>query len=960
MSSHKNGLSVLKVVASLRAEAAISGTATDDILIGLPEADTINGGDGNDTLSYVNSASGVTVSLLPGVIGIGGDAEGDKLTNIENLTGSAFADQLTGDGKNNVLDGGRGADTMTGGVGNDIYVVDNANDKAIELAGEGIDLVRASVNHVLGANLENLTLTGSANRNGTGNALDNIIVGNAGRNTLSGRSGNDTLNGGAGADTLIGGAGNDIYFVDNRADKTTEFSRQGTDLVNASITWTLADNLENLVLTGAAAINGTGNALNNILTGNGADNVLNGARGHDTLDGGKGNDTLIGGKGNDIYVVDDADDRVIEKAKEGADTVMASFSYTLGANLENLILTGSRRIDGTGNAGNNRLVGNDGSNRLDGGAGNDTLVGGEGTDTLIGGNGNDTLNGGEGNDALNGGTGNDSLLGGEGDDTLNGNEGQDSLTGGAGNDQLFGGSGNDVLDGGGGDDKMTGGEGDDLFIVNSQSDSLVENLNEGIDTIRSSVTYNLTVNIENLELTGDGAINGTGNSLANIITGNDSDNTILGGTGNDTLYGGAGNDEIFGGVGDSVIYGGSGRDTIQIFASADNSNEIHAGSGNDTLELSRGKGELHGEEGADSIELRFGRDSFLYGGAGSDDIQTYGGRDNTLFGGIGSDDLLAQDAERAHLFGGEDNDVLQGLNGSGILEGGTGNDTYVLQGSFIIIEEADGGTDAVEVRILDYTLADNIEDADLTGTVRTTLTGNAGDNILRILDMAMGSTLDGGLGNDSLTGAVGNDDLFGGLGNDVLSGGGGVDQLFGGAGNDTLDGGSGADTLLGGAGNDLYIVDSSDIVTENADEGIDTVEASVNWVLAVNFENLALTGSGNLKGSGNQDDNVLTGNGGNNTLDGSGGNDTLNGGLGSDSLDGGKGNDTLDGGDGTDTAVFGFRRADYTFAWDAVTSTLTVSHTPGTEGTDRLVNMEFLKFFDVTVSQSDIIASLMS
>ncbi|WP_339495738.1 calcium-binding protein, partial [Pseudomonas sp. RA_105y_Pfl2_P56] len=152
----------------------------------------------------------------------------------------------------------------------------------------------------------------------------------------------------------------------------------------ASIDYTLGANVENVLLTGTANLNGTGNELNNRMTGN---------DGNNTLDGGLGADTMIGGLGNDTYIVDNAGDTVIETSTLASeiDTVRSSVNWTLGDNLENLELTGSSNLNGTGNALNNTLTGNDGDNLLNGGAGNDILIGGLGTDTLTGGSGADTF-----------------------------------------------------------------------------------------------------------------------------------------------------------------------------------------------------------------------------------------------------------------------------------------------------------------------------------------------------------------------------------------------------------------------------------------------------------------------------------------------------------------------------------------------------------------------------------------
>ncbi|MBD2568897.1 VWD domain-containing protein [Anabaena lutea FACHB-196] len=242
------------------------------------------------------------------------------------------------------------------------------------------DTLTAFVTTTLPANVENLILTGNAAINGTGNSLNNTITGNGA---------NNILNGGAGIDILIGGLGNDIYIVDSTTDTITELASQGTDTVQSSISYTLGTNVENLTLTGSAAINGTGNSLNNTITGNGANNILN---------GGAGIDILIGGLGNDIYIVDSTTDTITELASQGTDTVQSSISYTLGTNVENLTLTGSTAINGTGNSLKNIIRGNGANNILNGGAGNDLLQGLGGNDTLWGGLGDDVLTGGVGAD----------------------------------------------------------------------------------------------------------------------------------------------------------------------------------------------------------------------------------------------------------------------------------------------------------------------------------------------------------------------------------------------------------------------------------------------------------------------------------------------------------------------------------------------------------------------------------
>lgn len=302
----------------------------------------------------------------------------------DTLSGAAGNDKLSGLAGNDWLDGGLGIDTLVGGKGNDSYGVDSASDLITEVAAEGDDTVMARVSYSLlskAANVEALVLTAAAlNGTATGNGLDNTLTGNDSPNVLDGGVGNDTM---------IGGGGNDTYVVDSAADVVVEQAAGGTDLVKSAISLSLAAvvEVENLTLTGTAAINGSGNALANTLTGNSGANVL---------DGGAGNDTMAGGTGNDTYVVDSAGDVVQEASSAGTDLVKASVSLSLLAltAVEHLTLTGSDPLTGTGNALANAITGNDGANLLQGSSGNDTLSGGAGNDTLAGGKGADQLSGG--------------------------------------------------------------------------------------------------------------------------------------------------------------------------------------------------------------------------------------------------------------------------------------------------------------------------------------------------------------------------------------------------------------------------------------------------------------------------------------------------------------------------------------------------------------------------------------
>jgi Ca2+-binding RTX toxin-like protein len=306
----------------------LSGTTGADVLDGRAGGDTMTGLAGDDTY-FVDSVGDQVIEASKG----GTDTVVSRIdyvlpANVERLqladsaplraVGNALGNVLTGNAGANRLDGGAGSDTMSGGAGDDTYVVEATGDVVIEQAGEGLDTVESSISFTLPINVENLVLTGTSKLSGTGNALDNILIGNSAANALNGGAGNDRLDGGAGGDPMTGGAGDDTYVVDNASDKTIESTAGGFDTVESSISWTLSAEVERLFLTGANAVNATGNASNNWLIGNDAINTLGGGAGSDILlgrggddvlqdvsgsnafDGGLGNDTLKGGTASDL------------------------------------------------------------------------------------------------------------------------------------------------------------------------------------------------------------------------------------------------------------------------------------------------------------------------------------------------------------------------------------------------------------------------------------------------------------------------------------------------------------------------------------------------------------------------------------------------------------------------------------------------------------------------------------
>ncbi len=902
----------------------LDGGDGDDFLDGRGGADTLVGGAGNDTYVVDNPNDTITENVGGGadtvistldnytlspnletlILASDGDASGtgndDNNLIIGNefnntLNGAGGDDRLEGLGGDDFLDGGTGDDQMLGGLGNDVYRVDSSNDQVIEGVDEGIDTVFTDQDYTLSANVENLTLEGGDNISGVGNGQSNIIIGNNADNTLRGRAGNDTiiglagndiLDGGAGRDNLQGGIGDDTYVVDDISDRIVEAPNAGTDIVNASVSYVLADHVENLRLTGTNNINGTGNTLDNSLFGNSGDNTLNAGDGSDYMDGGLGSDTMIGGRGNDTYVVDVPTDIVVENPASGNDTVLADISYTVSANVENLFLqgvTGTENLIGVGSETENRIVGNEGNNFIDGQEGDDVLEGAGGNDTIIGGGGNDTLDGGLGDDIMDGGAGDDLYIVDSSNDSVSETPGngldsvissvdftlgdnvenltlEDDAVFGVGNgvdNSIIGSDVGNFLDGGIGSDYMAGGSGDDTYTVDDEGDTIVENVAEGFDTVRSSVAYTLSPNLENLELLGMEDIEGIGNADDNSIIGNVGDNILDGGAGNDTIAGNDGNDSITGGAGEDNLIGGAGNDYLDGGADQD---RLEGGAGNDTYVIDSLEDEIVETDPAggdadtviSSVNLSLDdpgleniENLILIGNATNG---TGNANDNTIIGNA-NDNSLQGGAGEDSLIGGAGNDALDGGAGADDLVGGLGDDTYYLDDpGDNVTEEENEGIDQV------FSSVNHILDA----------------NVENLTLLETGTNLSG-------TGNRLNNTIIGNSNDNVL------------------DGRGGADDLQGGQGNDVYFVDNvGDRVTEGENAGRDLVVSSIDYTLGDNLENLTLTGEEDLIGVGNDEDNSITGNTGDNILDG---------GVGADTLEGGAGNDTYFVDDPDDTVI---------------------------------------------------------
>lgn len=572
----------------------LAGLGGNDLLDGGVGADRMQGGTGNDSyvvdsrLDRVIEKKGGGLDIVRASVSYALPAEvedlvllgtarlrGDGNAGNNRLTGNRAANLLVGNAGNDTFNGGGGADTLRGGAGNDTYVVNSAAVRVIEAVNAGVDLVKTSVSYTLPAHVENLTVAGNLFVHAIGNLLANRMVGSAAVNVLDGGGGNDWLDGGKGGDTLIGGAGNDIFTVDSLDDVVIEVANGGLDLVRSAVDgYTLAPQVERLLLLGTSGRSASGNELANHITGTPGNDDIAGGDGDDVLDGSAGADHLAGGPGNDVYVVDNVGDVVDERAP--AELLVLDFQSDDGLIFENpgivssavvfsTVSTWSALIDGTLDpAGRNGFGPAENRGRAvsatqfhqAGGNGFSfslTVADGAAVD-LRGFSFNE-----QGSDGPNGQGPSDWTL------TING---MPVATG-------FATRGNPGghHEGGLTLPNLTGviqfeiqaqGAGAPTASWRVDDFTLVGAVGGSIDTVESSITYTLPADVENLVLKSGNAIDGTGNALANHLTGNAAANVLDGAAGSDTLQGGGGNDILVYDAADLVVNGGEGFDTLRL------------------------------------------------------------------------------------------------------------------------------------------------------------------------------------------------------------------------------------------------------------------------------------------------------------------------------------------------------------------------------------------------------------
>lgn len=973
----------------------LSGSGGDDVLEGMGGADILAGGTGNNTASYEHAAIGLTVSLTNSALNTG-DAAGDVFTNIQNITGSAFADNLSGDGSSNILNGGAGddvleglgnADILNGGSGTDTATYASAT--TFVTASLTAGLVGFSSSGDAGGDVYNSieNLTGS---NGNDTLIgNNFITGvSSGVNVLSGGVGDDTLEGMGGADVLDGGIGNNTASYEHSASLGAGLG------ITASLISPATNNGDALGDTYINIQNLTGSAFDDTLTGDINNNILTAGDGNDTLNGGAGTDFLYGGNGYD-NLTDEGTGAYILDGGAGNDTITLTNTdaitgtVTGGTGTDTFVwnyATGGQRIDINMQAGTVYYYLNGGNRTVFSGIENVTAAGTNNFYVYADNNNNVITGGSTGNDwvdyryavagvnanidtvahtingitvnaqSASGGSGNDTLIG--IDHLYAGSQFDDVLIGNSGDNWIRGYTGNDIIDGGAGIDTWY------------------------IDWNGNSVTASLLSSAQNaamgIVMTGDAA-GDTVTNMENIYS-----------TYGDSIYGNAAANDLYG---RGLLEGFIGADNIR--AQSTSSIASYANAGNSYL-AGQGITTAAGLGVTATLTTTFtaGPAVFNSGDAAGDTYVSI----NNLTGSAFSDVLIGNAAANI-LDGGDGNDILEGLAGADTFRGGAGSDTvsYAHSTAGVIADITTPANNTNDANGDNYSSIENLTGSNFNDTLR----GDGNDNIL---DGGLGTnTLDGAGGFDTVsyasatgamninlttglvTGAGRTDTLvsiervIGSSNADTISGTSGDDWIDAGEGADVINATGGNDTIsynnasggrtvilnssssdgkvlsnfeniygsafgdsLTGDGNDNIIEGGLGSDTLNGAAGIDTVSYSQSIAaVSVNISGASILGVTANSATGGEGNDTLsnfeniTGTNFNDTLIGDGNTNVINGGAGNDMIVGGVGADTLVGGSGTDTIS-------YTNALTAVAVTINGAGTLGDANGDLLSGFENL------------------
>src|SRR6185437_7539386 len=542
----------------------LTGGEANDTLVAGSGVDTLIGGTGNTTFE-VDSTSDV---VIDGSVTASNTIESSVSyalpTNVGTLVLTGTGDLAgTANAGNDTLVANSGVDTLTGGGGSALFVIDNAADVVQESSGSANDTVESSVDFSLPSNVNVLILTGSQYPN------DPAPTGTA-------NSANDTLISGSGVYDMVGGSGNDLFIVNNSGDSVVQTNSSSVDTIAASVSFSLPTNVDTLQLTGSAAALATGNAAADLIQGN---------TGSDTLVAGSGTATLVGGGGSNVFVVNAVGDHVVESHGAVADTVESWISYSLPTNVDALVLEGTANLTGTANGANDTLVSNSGVDTLTGGAGHDVFVVNNSADVLLNVTASDTI---ESSVSYTLPSSVNSLVLTASTTIGVANSGSDTLVAQGANDTLVSGAIFNTLVGGGGATD---------FVVNNSGDVIVESSPSAGDTITSDVSYSLPSSVDVLWMnqSGFGTATATGNQ--------DAENTLIGGSGSVFLYGTALDNTFYAYAGSDTIYAGPGENWVSL------------GGGGTSIQPTQVFGNASGTSPL--------TDNYIYGGSGFSEL--YGG-----------------------------------------------------------------------------------------------------------------------------------------------------------------------------------------------------------------------------------------------------------------------------------------------------------------------------------------------
>ena len=897
-----NGTAGNDALYGLDGNDTLNGLDGDDFLIGGAGTDSYNGGNGTDIVEYSYDTLGWSINLSTGQATQSTITE--TLTSIEGAYGSAAADTITGSGNADIIAGGGGDDTIAAGGGNDFIDFEGSSNgfDAID-GGAGTDTIRAiSNNAVIGlasiTGIETITANGFSGvyiqGSDAANTLDFSAVSmtgiarieaGAGNDTVTGTTAGDMIVGGAGDDTLNGGDGNDVFTMSGTSDGFDAVNGgNGSDQIlaggsNTRIGLTSISGVETISANGFSGVYIQGSTAANTLD---FTNVT--LTGVTRIDGGSGNDVITGSAAADVILGSAGDDTL--NGGLGDDVFQFSGS-TNGFDLVN------------GGAGANSIVAMANSTviGLSGLSGVQTITAGSFTGVSIGGSANgDTLD--FSGTTL---TGIIKIDGGSGNDTITGSSASDTILGSAGDDLLLGAGGDDIFQYTGsanGFDVVDGGSGTDIITALAANTVVGLSSVTGVETISAGGFSGVTIagsgnadtlNFNGMTLTGITSINGgVGND---VITGSSATDVIFGGADNDMLNGGAGDDTLNGGAGTNSLDGGDGTDVAQYSGTAgsysvsSNGNGTYAVVGSGISDTIVNIENLNFSDGTFTVASRVGLGLTLTGTAAAETLS--GGGNNDVITGLGGDDTLNGN-------GGDDQFRVTGTgDGFDIIDGGAGTDTVIA---------------TVANATIGITSITGIEAISSGGFSGVSILGSSGANVLNFASVTLtGITkLDGGAGNDTITGSSAADTILGSGGDDALNGGDGNDtfQYTGSAnGFDGVDGGLGTDTIA--------VLANSTVIGLSSITGIETITAGSFTGVSISgsanadtldFSSTTLTGISKIDGGSGND--VITGSAAADTILGSAGDDTINAGGGNDTIQftgTTNGFDAIDGGAGTDT-----------------------------------------------------------